>query len=190
MKKLLMYLSAALSVCFISVMAASADIGDDLSSNLVRLHIIASGNSPAEQEVKLKVRDAVLSEDKYSPEEIPYHLAEIEETAERILEENGFYCGAKADFGRFHFPRKQYKNITLPAGDYTGVRITIGEGRGENWWCVMFPPLCFSQSPAGELSEEDIKLLKDTLSEESSDLISGDDIEVKFRIVEWFNELF
>ena len=190
MKKIFLYLSAILSMSLITVMVSAADIGNELSSNLVRLHIIAASDSPEDQAVKLKVRDAVLAENRYEPEEIPYHLEEIEQTAERILEENGLSYGVTADFGRFHFPRKQYKNITLPAGDYTGVRITLGEGRGQNWWCVMFPPLCFGEYPSGELSEEDMELLKNALSQESNDLISQDEIEIKFRVVEWFNEIF
>ena len=119
-----------------------------------RLHILGNSNSADDQQVKLRVRDAVLEATKditkckneaEAEEYIRKNLGIILETANETLAENGFDYTAAAEIGNFHFPEKSYKKITYPEGNYGALRIILGEGRGDNWWCVMFPPLCISE---------------------------------------------
>lgn len=119
-----------------------------------RLHILGNSNSTEDQQVKLSVRDAVLKVSKditkckneaEAEEYIKNNLGIILETANETLAKNGFDYTATAEVGNFHFPEKSYENVTYKEGNYEALRIILGEGRGDNWWCVMFPPLCISE---------------------------------------------
>lgn len=187
------FISLVLSV---AITAYSDGIQEDLQDNLIRLHIIANSDNDDDQTVKLKVRNAVLGEmgekiESESKSEIIENLDEIEETANRVLDENGFDYTAKAVYGKFDFPRKEYKGMTLPAGEYYGVRIILGNGAGHNWWCVMYPPLCVSDDNSTVLSEKSQALLKSSLSPEAYDIITKSDgeVAVKFKTVELVQEL-
>ncbi len=168
----------------------------DVSDKIVRLHVIANSDSAIDQTVKLMVRDAVLKEaDKENSGKDATFLS-VEENkekllsaAEKVLKENGCTYGCVLETGRFSFPVKSYENITLPAGKYDAVRVVLGEGKGENWWCVMFPPLCFSKGTKGTLTEENEKVLKEMVSESSYAAISDEVITLKpaFKAVELWN---
>ena len=119
---------------------------------VLRLQVIAAGDSEAEQAVKLRVKGALVS--RFSPrwkgaasarEAEALALQDrdlIEETVRQTLEDAGCACGAKVEFGAFAFPEKTYRGVVYPAGTYRALRVTLGEGRGRNWWCVLYPPLC------------------------------------------------
>lgn len=121
----------------------------------LRLHILGNSNGAEDQQVKLSVRDAVLKATKdgilecknagEAEEYIKNNLGIIIATANETLAENGFDYTASAETGNFHFPEKSYKGVTYPEGDYDALRIILGDGKGDNWWCVMFPPLCISE---------------------------------------------
>lgn len=182
-------------VMSIAVTAYSDGIQENLQSNLVRLHIIANSDSGEDQAVKLKVRDAILkeTEKKHGTKgrnEIAENLSELEETANRVLKENGFDYTADAVYGKFDFPRKEYKNMTLPAGSYYGVRIILGNGAGHNWWCVMYPPMCVADGGAG-MDEKSQELLKNSLSPEAYDIVTGSDkdVVIRFKTVELVQKL-
>lgn len=122
------------------------------SDNLLRLHVIAHSDRPADQQMKLKVRDALLNElSRIGPvtsrEQLEYTLRSSESSltdeAERVLSEAGSNLPVDIEIGPFHFPEKQLGSTVFPSGTYHAVRVIIGEGQGENWWCVLFPPLCF-----------------------------------------------
>lgn len=124
-----------------------------------RLHVIANSDSVADQTVKLKVRDAViaeLSEMQYvhSREEAAIaaeaRMNDIIAVANAVLKENGMEYTAKGEVGVFAFPEKEYSGKVYPAGDYLALRIVLGEGEGQNWWCVLFPPLCLVEAPECE----------------------------------------
>lgn len=124
------------------------------ASEPFRLHILGNSNSTEDQQVKLKVRDSVLEATKditkckneaEAEEYIKNNLGIILETANETLADNGFDYNAAAQTGNFHFPEKSYKDVTYPEGNYEALRIILGEGKGDNWWCVMFPPLCISE---------------------------------------------
>lgn len=120
--------------------------------NLIRLHILANSDLPVDQSLKLKVRDRVIRvtepllirvEDPQKAEEIVIrNLARIEAAAERELIRQGQPMPVKAQFGQFQFPQRVYPFGVLPAGEYRGIRITLGKGAGRNWWCILYPPLC------------------------------------------------
>ena len=88
-----------------------------------------------------------------------------------------------------NFPTKHYQKVSFPAGEYEALKIIIGEGKGNNWWCVMFPPLCFTNSSAGTFNEKSEKTLKENLTDEEYNLINSDkpDVIIKFRLLEWWN---
>lgn len=160
----------------------------DISSSLVRLHVIAASDETAEQELKLRVRDNVL--EYLTP---VLDKAESPEEAQRII--NGELTSIKAaaeacaggrsvsvTLGQEYYPTREYEGFTLPAGQYQSLRVILGEGKGHNWWCVVFPPLCVS-------AVEQNKAL-DAMSEPERGLITeADGYELRFRIVELWGEL-
>ena len=117
------------------------------------------------------------------------HLQEIKEKCEEILKTNGSNDNVDVEIGNFYFPTKYYGNISLPAGNYDALRIKIGKAQGQNWWCSLFPPLCFIDISSGYLSEEDSQILEDNLSDEEFMIISSNspDIKLKFKILELLN---
>lgn len=189
-----------LSLCIAYGSVAQKQIAD----SIVRLHIIANSDDAADQELKLKVRDAVIAhmQDKYPEgascdEAVDYlqkSLPEIRQVAERVLRENGSEAEVEARYGVYPFPTRTYDNITLPAGMYQSVRIELGEAKGQNWWCVMFPPLCIANDHTLQMSQESQEQLQATLGNEGYRLITevndtgNTEVQVKFRIVEWVQE--
>lgn len=120
--------------------------------DVMRLHVIANSNTQQDQDVKLKVRDRIieylddLDGAKNKEEAIDYvskELKGIEAVAEDELQKNGCSYSVQAMVGRYDFPDKDYAGVTMPAGEYDALRVVLGEGEGDNWWCVVFPPFCF-----------------------------------------------
>lgn len=167
-----------------SVVSYSESLSKELSAGIVRLHIIAESNSEEDQTVKLKVRDALLNEMKNfeNAEDIQSNLALFEAVANSVLEKEGFPYRAAAEYGQFDFPTKHYENFSLPKGEYNAVRIKLGKAEGENWWCVLFPPLCMVDAATEE------ELLKETFGENYSMVVQEDKlpVKIKFKIAEMF----
>jgi len=140
--------ACALAVLFALALCLPVRSGSAENENILRLHIIANSDSAADQQVKLKVRDAVLACVKAggsAEETVSYvkeHGAELLAAAENVLRENGFSYGAQLMLGRFDFPDRWYGSTLYPAGSYNALRVVLGDGAGQNWWCVLFPPLC------------------------------------------------
>ena len=158
-----------------------------LADGLVRLHVIAASDSPEDQAEKLRVRDAVLAlltprlegaDRDAALETLRLSLPEVAATASRVSARN-----ARAELGAERYPTREYESFSLPAGTYTSLRVTLGEGRGHNWWCVIYPPLCTS---AVERASETASMDSDDLK-----LITGADGEYvfKFRVIEWWENL-
>lgn len=177
---------------FITFAAAaySKEVQSGIASDIVRLHILANSDTPEDQALKIKVRDRILKEgkklfvncqskagcDKVLNENLPYLLA----AAEDEILKSGYTYSAKISRGDYFFPMKTYKNFSLPAGEYDAVRIEIGKGEGKNWWCVMFPPLCFVDAAMDDG-------ITKILSEEELDVISpAGSVNIKFKIVDFF----
>ena len=187
-------------VIFLSVMHLETVHGG-LNDSIVRLHIIANSDSRTDQSLKLKVRDRILKDASHifkntDNSGIALRLAKensefIKALAEDEIRRQGFEYPINISIGKYPIPTKVYGDIALPAGKYNAVRIEIGDAKGENWWCVMYPPLCFTE---GVLSaSEDAKAqLKSNLSREEYQLISENSppVEVKFKIVELFQQWF
>ena len=181
---------------FVSAISYTNAVCMDISDNVFRLHVIANSDSKEDQNLKYIVRDNVLdyvaqiSTTASSKEDIinilQNHLTEIESIALDTIRKNGFDYSVCVEIGNFSFPTKKYGDIILPPGYYDSLKIQIGEATGQNWWCVMFPPLCFVDVTSGIVPEESKELLQSNLSEEVYNLISEEstDVKVKFKIVE------
>lgn len=174
-------------------------VSNDIANSVFRLHVIANSDSDEDQNLKLKVRDELLiymneiSKDCKSKQEAiqiaKEHEKEFKNIAENIVKKNGFNYDVKISIENAEFPTKYYGDISLPAGTYDSLKVKIGEAKGKNWWCVMFPPLCFVDVSSGIVPESSKKEIKENLNDEEYDLISKtDDYEInfKFKLVEFF----
>ena len=177
---------------------------DTYAEKLIRFHVIANSDSPHDQDIKQKVRNKVIDtmNEKFknstsleqSKDIILKNIEEIQRIAKKELENNNSSYNVNVDFGQQGFPTKSYGNFTLPAGKYETVRVVIGEGKGENWWCVMFPPLCFIDMSNGLTDNETKAQLTSVLTEDEYNMITKakDEDEVplklKFKIVEIFEK--
>lgn len=184
------------TICAISY---AQTISYDISNSVFRLHVIANSDSEEDQNLKYKVRDCLLNYMKElcsncsCKEEainlVQEHKNEFEELALKTIEENGYSYSVNINIGNFEFPTKTYGDISLPEGFYDALRVEIGEAKGKNWWCVMFPPLCFVDVSSGVVPEESKEILKNDLSEEEFALVSensSNEIKFKFKLVEFF----
>jgi stage II sporulation protein R len=176
--------------------ARSAERQERLSSRLIRLHVVADSDDPADQERKLLVRDRVAeltaellegaADAADALARLERSLPALEAAAGAELSRLGCGDGVTVSLERAVFPRRSYEGFTLPAGEYTALRVVIGEGRGRNWWCVVFPPLCgASAADLAETAEED------GLDGEDVSLITGAEpvYVLKFRSVELWERL-
>lgn len=180
----------------VSAISYTNAVCSDIQESVFRLHVIANSDSAEDQNLKYIVRDSVIeyineiSNNASSKDEViliaQEHLSEIENIALQTIKDNGYNYPVKVSIGNFAFPSKKYGDITLPPGYYDALKIEIGEAAGQNWWCVMFPPLCFVDVTSGVVPDESKEVMKNNLSEEEYDLISGNgaDVEIKFKIVE------
>lgn len=176
--------------------AVSLQEQDDLAQKMIRLHVIANSDSEADQTLKLQVRDEVLtltedtlrqSADMTDAEmRLNAALPCIEAAAQQEIMARGYDYPVKAELVPARFPTKDYDGFSLPGGDYTALRLTIGEGEGHNWWCVVFPPLC--TTAATDLHETAIAA---GLTEEEIGLMTQTDTPyvLKFRSVELWEQL-
>ena len=176
-------------------------VSNNIADSVFRLHVIANSNSKEDQELKLKVRDELLSymniisKDSTSKQEAMQianeHKEEFTQIAEKVIKENGYNYTVNVQIGKADFPTKYYGDITLPAGTYDALKVQIGEAKGQNWWCVMFPPLCFVDISSGIVPEESKKQLENSLSEEEFALVSDKEnstIQFKFKLLELLNK--
>ena len=174
-------------------------VSNNIADSVFRLHVIANSDSKEDQELKLKVRDELLlymniiSKDSTSKQEAMQianeHKEEFTQIAEKVIKENGYNYTVNVQIGKADFPTKYYGDITLPAGTYDALKVQIGEAKGQNWWYVMFPPLCFVDVSTGIVPDNSKQELKQSLDDEEYDLISKTDnneISFKFKIVELF----
>jgi len=157
---------------------------EDISGKLIRFHVIANSDSEKDQSLKLKVRDKVLEyvqpllKDSKSIEESREILnkenEKILDIARVVIKENGYDYSVESTLGKENFPVKTYGNITLPQGEYEAYRIIIGTGEGQNWWCVMFPPICFVDITKGEVAyEETEEEMKKVLDDEEFNMVDN-----------------
>ncbi len=168
-----------------------------ISSGVIRLHVIANSNTDFDQKLKLEVRDNITKYLSDMPEGdidsafgyINGNVGNIQKAAEETIALAGYDYPVRVNVGEFDFPTKYYGNMALPQGKYNAVRVEIGEAVGNNWFCVLFPPLCFSGDNAS-MPDSGKEQLKKVLPEEQYKMIDKSDtaeVQVKFRVLELFD---
>lgn len=187
---------------FVSALSYVTAVSQDIKDSVFRLHVIANSDSNEDQNLKLKVRDSLLeymddlAKNCTSKEEVVQiakdHQEEFKQISEKVIYDNGYSYPVSIKIGDSDFPTKTYGDISLPAGTYDALRVQIGEAKGKNWWCVMFPPLCFVDVSTGVVPDTSKEEMKENLNDEEYDLISKTDdneINFKFKLVEFFQNL-
>lgn len=174
------------------------EIQQGIAGEVFRLHVIANSDTEEDQELKLKVKarivaylEEILGEDadlEETKEAVLTHLGEIEEEAEKLIHKQGFDYTVQAVVEKTYFPKKSYGDCTFPAGEYEALNVKIGEAQGHNWWCVLYPSLCFIEDTYGVVTEEKKEDLKEVLTTEEFLEIIGKPEEkkrIRFRF-RWF----
>ena len=200
-KNLLIIILLLFIYCIICAFSYVNAVSTDIQNSVFRLHVIANSDSDEDQNLKYIVRDKVLeyissiSNSSMTKDEVialaSENINEIQKIAENTIYENGYNYSVKLNIGNFSFPTKKYGDITFPAGFYDALKIEIGEAKGHNWWCVMFPPLCFVDVTSGVVPEESKQTIRDNLSEEEYKLLSENsgNMNFKFKMVEMFQDI-
>lgn len=167
------------------VEASTTAVQKELAGEVFRFHVLANSDSERDQAVKLKVRDAVIA---YMAEEMPenhettvettkrwarQHLQELEKIAKQTLQENGVSYGATAEVVKDYFPEKIYGDVIFPEGEYEALRLRLGDAGGHNWWCVLYPGLCFNDQTCAVVDEEGKEELKGTLTAEEYEMVTA-----------------
>ncbi len=196
MKRTLIFiLSLVLALgCIYAFMYHNDDEGALVTDNLLRLHIVASSDLPRDQALKLKIKDKItqkmgprISALKTKEEALDFlrdNAAVIEEIAKQEAMEQDVKYDAKAEVGIFPFPTRSYGHLVLPAGKYEALRIVLGEGQGANWWCVMFPPLCFVDTKNAVALGRDQERIEELLAMEelNTENCEGEGVEIPVRV--------
>lgn len=188
----------------------SADVYEDALKSpedvIVRFHVRANSDSEEDLALKYEVRDAVLAllaEDLQKAENdseailyLAQNLSEIRNTARAVVEEAGYHYDVKAYITREEFPIREYGELVLPAGTYRALRIDIGEAKGENFWCMLYPMMCYTMDAGAVVDSADAEKIAQALDEESYEKlfvkrdIKPGDIKVKLKILEWLQDTF
>lgn len=187
---------------FICVFSYVNAVSANISSSVFRLHVIANSDSAEDQNLKYLVRDALIdymnsvSKNSNSKDEaisIAYqHKSDFYKIAKKVINDNGYDYNVNISIGNFAFPTKNYGDISLPAGYYDALKVEIGNASGQNWWCVMFPPLCFVDISTGIVPEDSKETIKDSLHTEEYNLINNAqtaDVRFKFKLLEFFQNI-
>lgn len=187
-----------IAVIFALLLAFPMNMDDEgevgaFGGEIVRLHILANSDSAEDQALKLKVRDEILNSVNKKSESSENNEKNIEELVKQnknkflkiardTIRKNGYDYDVCAVTGVFDFPARQYGNLYFPKGRYNALKIIIGSGKGHNWWCVMYPPLCFTDKSDGEFKEKDKRLI----SKNTEDIITKP--KYGFKIAELFGK--
>jgi len=188
----LVILTTVISVLFLPVNGES-----EIYDGTIRLHVVANSDTQADQTLKLDIRDEVLTDvsgyltdcnTKYEAEQILVkNQQRIAETASRVVAENGYDYDVSVVMGEEYYPTREYEGVSLPAGTYYSVRVNVGEAEGQNWWCVLFPPLCVGSATAKEelaaagFTPNQIRVLTET---------DNPRYVLKFKVLEFLGKLF
>ena len=186
---------------FFSAYSYVSAISDNMYNSVFRLHVIANSDSDEDQTLKYIVRDNLINymnekTNTFTSKEdiIEYaknHIEDLKNIAEMTVKEQGYNYPVTVEIGNFEFPTKTYGDISFPAGNYDALRVKIGNANGRNWWCVMFPPLCFVDVSTGIVPETSKEELKENLSDENYNLVSQSDncdVKLKLKILELFEQ--
>ncbi|MBQ7036438.1 MAG: stage II sporulation protein R [Clostridia bacterium] len=194
MKKCIIALCMGLLITT-SLTVYSNTMQEKVAQNVLRLHVLANSDEACDQNLKLKVRDRLLSESRSlfinckTPEESKVVFLREKERLETVAEDeirsNGFSYPVTLSLEKTFFPTKYYDGIAFPAGEYDAVRVEIGKAAGQNWWCVMFPPLCFVD---GSVSSQSHTALSDSVGDNAPLLTpnASTDVQIRFKVVDFF----
>ena len=188
---------------FICAFSYANAVSTNIADSVFRLHVIANSDTEEDQNLKYLVRDALIEymnsiSNKCISRKEAISIAESHQDdfytiAHQIISDNGYNYDVNINIGNFAFPTKNYGDISLPAGYYDALRVEIGNANGQNWWCVMFPPLCFVDVSSGIVPNDSKDLLQDNMSNEEYDLITNSNdnssLTFKFKIVELFENI-
>lgn len=177
-----------------------ASLQKGIADKIVRFHVIANSDTSEDQALKLEVKKAVVNytsdllASSHNIEETQQLLADNTDTiiniAKNVISENGYDYPVTAELKDTYFPTKSYGNYTFPPGTYRAYQIKIGKAEGQNWWCVLYPPLCFIDISHGVVGDESEDMLRETLTTDEFDAISGDcKIKYRFRYLTFLNNL-
>lgn len=167
-----------------------------LAEKVLRFHVLANSDSKEDQSLKLSVRDAIggymkeqmgqMTSKQECEAFVSRELPEIERVAEQVVKEAGYSYEVHVKLTKCEFPIKTYGAYTFPAGEYDALRVTIGEGTGKNWWCVMYPNMCFVNSMYEVVDENSKEALRAVLDEAEYEAVLGSgEYEIRWRILEW-----
>jgi len=204
MKRIHKYIAAG--AVMVSVMAMGCmcyrqykvqQVQQQLAEKVLRFHVLANSDVQEDQELKLAVRDAIggymkermngVSSKAVCQDIVAQEIPYIEQVAHAVIEKEGYDYPVEAKLTTCDFPEKTYGEYTFPAGSYDALRVTIGEGEGKNWWCVMYPNMCFTNSMYEIVDETSEKALRAVLDEEEYEaVLKSGDYEVRFWFLEWF----
>lgn len=201
-KRIILVISLLLIYIAISAFSYVAAVSNDISESVFRLHVIANSNSEEDQNLKYIVRDNLikymntLTKNMSTKDDAikiaKEHEQDFRDIAIKTIRENGYDYDVKVEIGNCYFPTKYYGDISFPAGYYDALKVEIGESAGQNWWCVMFPPLCFVDMSTGIVPDESKQTIKEQLSEEEYAIINeknNPNINFKFKLIELFSKL-
>lgn len=198
LKKVLIIFILFITYILLSIFSYSNAVSADISNSVFRLHVIANSDSKEDQNLKYAVRDELIKymnsiSKNVSTKEEAIKLAnenkdEFYAIAKKVISDNGFNYDVNIEIGNFSFPTKTYGDISLPAGFYDALKVEIGNASGQNWWCVMFPSLCFVDVTEGIVPEESKEDLQLNMQEEDYNLIASNEAQykLKFKLVELF----
>lgn len=194
MKKICAIAGILVAILVTGIMAniKKSKMQEELAEEVFRFHVLANSDSKEDQALKMKVKEQVLV---YMKQELPSsdsvkttrlwaenHLDEIKQISKQVISEEGYDYSVQAQVTKCQFPDKSYGDVTFPAGEYEALRIEIGEAKGQNWWCVLYPNLCFMDAVHAVVPEEGKRDLKRVLDEDTYDMVTA---TTRFRIG-WF----
>lgn len=183
--------------------SAALPSADDMQlyDKIIRLHVIANSDTDEDQALKLKVRDGVLEAVSALLEEVSdrteaeaileKNLEVIRDAAKEVLMAESFAYSVDVTLTKEYYPTREYEGFTLPSGEYTSLRVLIGEAEGKNWWCVLFPKMCVTSKQKITVSDKGA-LIEAGLTPSQVKIITGNspDVVIKFRFIEFFSRLF
>ena len=192
--------SALLSCYSFGFSSKENELQKNIASQIVRFHVRANSDSDSDQQLMLKVKDEIITylrpmlEKSKSLEEskqiLSRHTDDIKSKAESVLKKEGSTQSVSVYFENSYFPMKTYGDVTFPPGVYEAFRIDIGESTGRNWWCVLYPPLCFVDATYGVLPQDSKDTLKNILTDEEYNAITDKQCKYKFKYLTFLNDLF
>lgn len=200
------FAAAVLSVCVLMHFYGKATdeqkMQQEIAKEVIRLHVVANSDSEEDQTLKLEVKEEIISllreqlrQDNtvsMAQRTLRDNLGTVEDMASRYIHDKGYDYDVEAELGTCYFPVKEYGDLVFPAGEYKALKVKIGKSEGKNWWCIMYPTLCFVDSTYQVVPEESKEKLKESLTEEEYDtlLTGGEEVQYGFKVFDVLTDIF